>query len=190
MKTRTTILALAAVAVVASLVAAVPLFHSSFAALTPQATKQDSTQNQATVQNNNGGNDKETKDDNGSNNGAADNISPQFASQAKITADQAQNTAVKHMSAQPSDVKSVSLDDENGHLVYSVGITQAGKYSDVKVDAVTGQVASVDQGTDGETADNGGQVNNGANDAETNDDTANSTTAAVDNHSDGENPSQ
>lgn len=180
---KTTILALAAVAVVASLIAAVPLLHSSFAAQTPQTTtKQDSIQNQAgAVQknndktNNDAAADQETNDDNGSQ--AADAVDPQLASRAKITADQAQSIALTHLSAAQTDVKSVSLDNENGHLVYSVEITKAGQSYDVKVDAINGQVANVDQGMDGETAD-GGQ----AKDVETNDD--NSSTS--DNHSDGE----
>lgn len=185
-----TIFALAAVAVAASLIGAIPVLHSSFAAPSANdnqpAANPNSTQAQDVQDNNSGGNnDKETNDatdqerNDGNGSGNVDSINPQLASQAKITADQAKSTAMTNVSAQPSDVKSVSLDDENGHLVYSIEITKAGQSFDVKVDAISGQVANVDQGMDGESADDG---NSGSDDAETNDDG----NSAVDNHSDGE----
>jgi len=163
-----TILTLAAVAVAASLVAVIPMLNSSFAAQDNpnQTANPNSLQNQA-VQDNNSDNDKETDDandqetnDDGGND-SADSIDPQFASQAKITADQARDIAISNISAQSSDVKSVSLDDENGQLVYSVDVTKAGTSFDVKVDAISGQVANVDQGTDNETEnDNGADADN------------------------------
>jgi len=55
-----------------------------------------------------------------------------------ITADQAQATAEAHLNA--GTATQVELDDENGKLVYSVEIGT----SDVKVDAMTGAVLSVD----------------------------------------------
>ncbi len=187
-----TILALAAVAVVASLIGAISLLNSSFAAQDTSnqpAVDPSSAQNTAVQDNNGSDNDKETndvadqeKDDDDNNSGSdeADIIDPQLASQAKVTPDQARDTAMKHVSAQPSDVKSVELDDENGQLVYSVEIAKAGQSSDVKVDAISGQVAYVEQAEDDEFADDG-EIDD--NDAETNDDNVNS---ASDDHSDGE----
>ncbi|MGI0004803.1 MAG: PepSY domain-containing protein [Nitrososphaera sp.] len=146
-----TILIIAAVAIAASLAVALPLFHSSFAA-PGQTASPDSLQNPATQVS-----DKETNEDGDD---AADSVDPQLASQAKITADQAKSIATEHTSAQPSDVKSVSVEDENGQLVYSVEIANAGNLFDVEVDAIAGQVLTVEQETEGETDD----------DAETNDD--------------------
>ena len=59
---------------------------------------------------------------------------------AKITNDEASQIAIKNVSAQSSDVKSIELEDENGDVVYSVDITQGDKPVDVKVDAVNGNV--------------------------------------------------
>lgn len=162
-----TILALAVVAVVASVIGVVPVLQSSFAATDTTAKADTAQTGQVQDNKNNEANDQETNDD------GNDKIDPQLASQAQITADQASSIAVNHMSAQPGDVKSVSLDDENGRLVYSVELTKGGQSFDVKVDAISGQVANVDQGGDGESND--------TNDGETNDDNS-----GVDDHSDGE----
>jgi len=59
-----------------------------------------------------------------------------------ITADQAKAAAEAHLNA--GAATQVQLDDENGTLVYSVEIGT----SDVKVDAMTGAVLSVDSGQD------------------------------------------
>jgi uncharacterized membrane protein YkoI len=59
-----------------------------------------------------------------------------------ITADQAKATAEAHLNA--GTATKVELDDENGQLVYSVEIGT----SDVKVDAMTGAVLSVETGED------------------------------------------
>lgn len=64
---------------------------------------------------------------------------------AKITSDEATQIAIKNVSAQTSDVKSIELEDENGDVVYSVDITQGDKPVDVKVDAVNGKVLRVQQ---------------------------------------------
>ncbi len=64
---------------------------------------------------------------------------------AKITNDEASQIAIKNVSAQSSDVKSIELEDENGDVVYSVDITQGDKPVDVKVDAVNGNVLRVQQ---------------------------------------------
>ena len=59
-----------------------------------------------------------------------------------ITADAARQAAEAHLNAGPAS--RVQLDDEDGSLVYSVEIGA----SDVKVDAMTGAVLSVDAGQD------------------------------------------
>ena len=64
---------------------------------------------------------------------------------AKITNDEASQIAIKNVSAQSSDVKSIELEDENGDVIYSVDITQGDKPVDVKVDAVNGNVLEVQQ---------------------------------------------
>lgn len=60
-----------------------------------------------------------------------------------ITADQAKATAEAQLNA--GAASKVELDDENGQLVYSVEIGGV----DVKVDAMTGAVVTVDNGQDG-----------------------------------------
>jgi hypothetical protein len=134
------ILILAAVAIAASLAGVLPLFQGSFAA-PGQTASPESQRNQATQVG-----DRETNevDD------PADSVDPQAAGQAAITADQAKSIAAKHISAQTSDVKSASLEDEDGPLVYSVEIAKAGNLFDVEVDAITGQVSSVEQEAEGE----------------------------------------
>lgn len=130
-------------AVAASLAGVLPLFHSSFAA--PCQTASPDLKN-PTAQIN----DKETNEDE-----EADSVSPQAAGHATITVDQAKNIAATHISAQPSDVHSASLEDEGGQLVYSVEIAKAGSLFDVEVDAITGQVSNVEQEAEGETGDGG-----------------------------------
>ena len=62
-----------------------------------------------------------------------------LASQAKITADQANAAALAQFPA--AAIKATELDSENGTVVYSVKLTDsAGKAQDVKVDATSGQV--------------------------------------------------
>src|ERR1700730_88090 len=62
-----------------------------------------------------------------------------LASQAKITADQANAAALGQFSG--GTVKKTELDNENGTVVYSVQLTDsAGKQQVVKVDAVGGKV--------------------------------------------------
>ncbi len=70
-------------------------------------------------------------------NDAAPNVTP------AITADQAKTTAEAHLNA--GSASKVELDDENGQWVYSVEIGGI----DVKVDAMTGAVVTVDNGQDG-----------------------------------------
>lgn len=71
-------------------------------------------------------------------NGTGD-TSAALQAQAKITAAQAQQAA---LSANPgTTVKQVSLDNENGSLVYSVELSNG---TDVKVDAGTGKILATD----------------------------------------------
>lgn len=135
------ILILAFVAIAASLAGALSLFQGSFAA-PGQAASLEPQQNPATQVG-----DKERNDD------PADSVDSQAAGQVAITADQAKSIAATHVSVQPSDVKSASLEDEDGQLVYSIEIAKAGGLFDVEVDAITGQVSSVEQEAEGETYD-------------------------------------
>jgi hypothetical protein len=62
-----------------------------------------------------------------------------LASQAKITADQANTAALAQFAG--GTVKKTELDSENGTVVYSVKLTDsAGKAQEAKVDAITGKV--------------------------------------------------
>jgi uncharacterized membrane protein YkoI len=72
-----------------------------------------------------------------------------LASMAKITADQAKTAAATNMSVPVTSVQSVSLENENGYLVYSVHVLKQGIVYDVKVDAGNGHVLFVEQGADG-----------------------------------------
>jgi len=78
----------------------------------------------------------------------SDEVDAQQASQATITADEAKAIAVKHVSAQLSDVREVELENENGHLVYSVEIARDGKLFEVEVDAINGTVMILEQDDD------------------------------------------
>jgi uncharacterized membrane protein YkoI len=64
-----------------------------------------------------------------------------LASQAKISADQANAAALGKFPG--ATVKKTELDNENGKVIYSVQLTDsAGTGQDVKVDATTGTVVS------------------------------------------------
>jgi hypothetical protein len=70
-----------------------------------------------------------------------------LASKATISEQQAIDAA---LAAHPgTTMVKVSLDDENGLVVYSVELSNG---ADVKVDATTGQIASTDQGGEHEDA--------------------------------------
>lgn len=66
---------------------------------------------------------------------------------AKITPEQARAEALKAVNG---EVQKVSLDNENGNLVYSVEVKTAGGTVDVKVDAGNGKVLAQDKGQDNE----------------------------------------
>ncbi|HHY47309.1 MAG TPA: hypothetical protein GX506_08450 [Firmicutes bacterium] len=77
--------------------------------------------------------------------------SAKLASLAKISIDQA---IAKALEANPgTTVVKAELDDENGYLVYSVGLNNG---LDVKVDAGTGQIVHVDKDT-AEDGENGSE---------------------------------
>jgi uncharacterized membrane protein YkoI len=62
-----------------------------------------------------------------------------LASQAKITADQANAAALAQFAG--GTVKKTELESENGTVVYGIKLTDStGKQQDVKVDATTGKV--------------------------------------------------
>ena len=73
---------------------------------------------------------------------------------AEIDTNQASSAAVAQV---PSTVLEVTLDHENGHVVYSVEIkTTSTELKDVKVDAGTGKVLHVAAaGQDGEEEEEG-----------------------------------
>ena len=65
-----------------------------------------------------------------------------LARQAKITKDQAQETALKRA---PGNVESAELEREHGKLVYSFDIRNAqGTIDEVQVSAITGKVVRVE----------------------------------------------
>ena len=65
-----------------------------------------------------------------------------LASQAKITKDQAQETALKRA---PGTVESSELEKEHGRLVYSFDIRNAkGTITEVQVSAITGRIVRIE----------------------------------------------
>ncbi len=85
---------------------------------------------------------KETEDED------SDEVDPQQASLAKITLEMAKSIAVRHVSAQLSDIREVELENEGGKLIYSVEISKDAKLLTVEVDAITGRVITVEQDDD------------------------------------------
>lgn len=86
----------------------------------------------------------ETNDDSDEQN----QVDAQQASKATITAEEAKEIAVKHVSAQLSDVREVELESEGGKLIYSVEIVKDGKLVEVEIDATNGNVIAVEHGDD------------------------------------------
>ncbi len=74
----------------------------------------------------------------------------QLSALATISSDQAKAAALKDPTVAGGTVTSVSLDNENGNLVYSVQIAKGSTGYDVKVDAGTGSVLFIDQGIENE----------------------------------------
>lgn len=73
---------------------------------------------------------------------------------AKITPKDAEAAALAKV---PGKVVKVSLDNENGNVVYSVEIATGTGIKDVKVDAGNGHVLYIDIGNDHESGKNTGQ---------------------------------
>jgi uncharacterized membrane protein YkoI len=78
------------------------------------------------------------------------NTDQQLAALATINSDQAKASALKDPTVAGGTVTSVSLDNENGNLVYSVEITKGSTAYDVKVDAGTGSILFIEQGIENE----------------------------------------
>jgi uncharacterized membrane protein YkoI len=74
----------------------------------------------------------------------------QLATLAKISPDEAKASALKDPMVAGGTVTSVSLDNENGNLVYSVEVVKGSTSYDVKVDAGTGSILFIDQGIENE----------------------------------------
>ena len=80
----------------------------------------------------------------------ADGNDTNLASLAKMTPDEAKTAATSYLSVSESSVQSVSLENENGNLVYSVYVVKQGITYELKVDAGNGKVLFVEQGVDNE----------------------------------------
>lgn len=102
----------------------------AYAASIKVANPQDKSENEAADKHNN-----ETRE------------SAALKAQAEITLEQARAQALKIVNG---TVKEVSLDNENGNLVYSVEIKTTGGVVDVKVDAGNGKVLARDSSQDNE----------------------------------------
>lgn len=106
-------------------------------------TAQRQEQNQAYNSSVKVDNQKDTADVEGKDNEPAESKSLQ--SLAKITAEDAKASALKAVSGKVADV---SLDNENGNVVYSVKVQTANGVSEVKVDAGNGSVLTLENQKD------------------------------------------
>ncbi len=79
-----------------------------------------------------------------------DDTDQQLAALATISSEQAKASALKDPTVAGGTVTSVSLDNENGNVVYSVEIGNGSTSYDVKVDAGTGSILFIDQGIENE----------------------------------------
>jgi len=77
-----------------------------------------------------------------------DQVSPEQASKAIISQQEAKEIAVKHVGAQLSDIKAVELESEGGKTIYSVEIVIDYKLIEVEIDATNGNVIGVEHGDD------------------------------------------
>ena len=76
----------------------------------------------------------------------------ELAKQAKITEDEAINTALEKV---PGTVNEVELEDENGTMVYEIEVLSTdGTEQEVKVDAQTGEVIKVEANDEGNDDEN------------------------------------
>lgn len=69
-------------------------------------------------------------------------------SQAKVTADQARESALQQYPG--ANVISVTLEDEDGTPTYSVLLNSSGQQLDVKVNAITGKLVRAENDQEGE----------------------------------------
>lgn len=111
-----------------------------------QASEQPTNQKLAYTASIKADNQQDKQDQTNSNEGE-DQESASLKALAKITPEQARAQALKAVNG---TVKTISLDNENGNLVYSAEVQTAGGVVDVKVDAGNGKVLAQDSGEDKE----------------------------------------
>jgi uncharacterized membrane protein YkoI len=109
---------------------------------TSPTTSSSSTQFSSSSQNSNIEDSSGVEDSSGISDMSDQPVDPSLA---RITPDQAKAAALAAVSG---TVLRITLDDENGQIVYSVEIQTSKGISDVKVDATTGQVIRIDNGQD------------------------------------------
>ena len=81
-------------------------------------------------------------------------IEPKFADSNYITQIRAESIAASSISAKISDIKSVSLEGKYGNPIYSVDITNNGKFYEINIDAITSKVLiTMQEGINGNTND-------------------------------------
>ena len=73
-----------------------------------------------------------------------ENIDPSLSSQVKITPSEASDIAAGHLSVQSSAVQSIELEQEGGEIHYSVELLKDNQTFDVEVNAITGNVGTVE----------------------------------------------
>jgi len=78
-----------------------------------------------------------------------------------ITSDHAKSIAVGFISADTSDVKSISLEGESGNPIYSVDITKNGQNYEVNIDAINGNVLIVSQDSTDESVNDISEIDDG-----------------------------
>lgn len=109
---------------------------------TSPTTSSSSTQFSSNLQTSNAEDSSDVEDSSGISDISDQPVNPSLV---RITPDQAKAAALAAVSG---TVLRVTLDDENGQIVYSVEIQTSKGISDVKVDAITGQVVRIDSGQD------------------------------------------
>lgn len=137
--------AILAVPIVAALVAGIAFLPNSFGVTAIAASQQPAQTNNQALEQENEGVDEQGDHDGVETDDEEESIDTNLANQAKITADEAAAIAASHLSVQASAVQSVELENEGGQLHYSVGLTKGDHTFDVEVDAITGNVGSVEQ---------------------------------------------
>ena len=136
--------AILALSIVAALVAGAALVPTMFGVTANAASQQPAQTNNQALEQENEGVYEQDNDDTGLEANEEESIDTNLASQAKITADEAGVIAANHLSVQPTALQSVELENE-GDLHYSVALTKDNHTFDVEVDAITGDVGTVEQ---------------------------------------------